>query len=146
MELAFRIIRSIHDLKGLPSERRVNGLGMRDSIAFNIPDVARCDQIRLERALNRYQSRCGCGAGAVCFLAALGAGGMYIARATTAVFAIELVAHAVALLLAAFLIGLIGKIVALEITRFQFTGACRRIWKELSTLSSSERTRHILGG
>lgn len=136
-----RVVLSIGELRDLPRDGRVNGRGAREPIAFDIPGLARHDQIRAERTLNRYQSRCGCGAGAACFLAALCGGGAYLASTGHVALSLGFLAQVIAALIAALALGLAGKLVTLEVTRLQFAGACRRYWKELSTLQGGARPR-----
>jgi hypothetical protein len=121
----------MQDLDALPGDRRVNGLLVRDRVAFDVQNVARREQIRWERLLNRYQSRCGCVTGAACLLITLMAGGVYVVSTTRIVFSLEFLGRAVLILLAAAIFGLLGKLVALEITRIQFARACGRLREEL---------------
>jgi hypothetical protein len=121
----------MQDLEALPGDRYVNGLLVRDRVAFEIPNLARRDQIRWENLLNRYQLRCGCVAGAVCLLITLMAGGVYLVSTTDTVFSLEFLGHAVLIFLAAVIFGFLGKLVALEITRIQFARACGRLLEEI---------------
>ncbi len=126
------IIRTAEDLEILPSDRRVNGLSTRNRVAFDIPDIARGDQIRWETALNRYQLRCGCVTGAVCFLVALIAGGAYLVNNSDPMFSIVFLGRACLFFVASAVVGFAAKLVSLQVTRFQFARACRRIWQEIS--------------
>ena len=90
-------------------------------------------QLRAEHALNRYQRRCGCGAGAVCFLAVLAAGGFFV-TSTAEGITLAVLGRALAWVAAAFGLGLATKIAVLALTRLQFAAACRRQWGELSAM------------
>jgi len=140
------VIRSIDDLRRLPHDRRVNGFGPRSTLALRLRGLAVQDQLRLERTLNRYQSRCGCVAGAACFIAAVATGGVYLAMANDTFSFFGLLGDATTILLAAFLLGLIGKLAALGVTRLQFAAACRRFARELSELQASTRALGQAGG
>jgi hypothetical protein len=125
------VLRSIDDLELLPRDTRVNGLVRRERIAFDISQFGRREQLRWEESLNRYQSRCGCVAGAVCLLVTLVAAGSYIATNTATLFSPEFLGNVVLVLLLSIAAGVAGKFAALEITRFQFARACLRVRREI---------------
>jgi hypothetical protein len=127
------VVRSIADLRKLPRDRRVNGLLARSRLAVRVPGLRVSDQLRLEAVLNRYQSRCGCTAGAACFLGALVAGGVYVMSTSGGFLSFGFLKDAAAVLAAAFVLGFLAKLVALQVTRWQFSAACRRLEGELSS-------------
>jgi hypothetical protein len=126
------VVTSIADLRKLPRDPRVNGLLERSRLAVRVPGLLVSDQLRLEGVLNRYQSRCGCTAGAACFLGALVAGGVYVAPTNGSHLSFGFLKDAAAVLAAAFVLGFLAKLVALQVTRWQFSAACRRFERELS--------------
>lgn len=133
------IIRTAEDLDILPSDCRVNGLSTRNRVVFDIPDITRGDQIRWETVLNRYQLRCGCMTGAVCFLVALVAGGAYFVNNSDSVFSIVFLGRACLFFVASAVVGFAAKLVSLQVTRFQFARACRRIWQEITVRQNDLR-------
>ena len=125
------IIRHTRDLEGLPHDRRVNGLLRRDKVRFDIPDLARHRQIQFQSILNRYQSRCGCVAATVCFLSAL-TGGLMWALGTFDSMLSWHFGRALGLIgIGSVIAATVGKLTALEVTRVQFSRACRAIQREL---------------
>ena len=126
-----RVIRTAGELSTLARDRRVNGLGVREPIAFDIPALSRHRQLRAERLLNRYQRRCGCSAGAVFFIAALVVGAIHLTGAAEGLSPL-LALHALALVGVAFAVGFAAKIAVLALTRMQFSFTCRRLARELS--------------
>ncbi len=143
------VIQSADDLRRLARDPRVNGLFLRNALAVRVPGMTLRDQLRLERALNRYQSRCGCTAAAACFLTVLVAGGMYAATANGGLLSFGFLRDAAAVLVAAFALGFVAKLVALQVTRWQFAAACRRRESELlnpSALDARVGAHQRLGG
>jgi hypothetical protein len=120
-----RIVSSLDQLAALPRDRTVNGFGSRMPLRLEIPAVARHSLLRSERALNRLQSRCGCMAGAIATLTALGAGAVDLFRSGAPAWSWDLPARVLLVLAAAFLLGLAAKLVTLVATRWQFARACR---------------------
>jgi hypothetical protein len=124
------VIRSVQKLELLPTDPDVNGLLRRDRILFELADLERLDQIRWTTELNRYQSRCGCPTGAACLLLTL-MGGFYLLLTRQAIFSLEFLGGAILVFSTAVIVGLLGKIIALEITCIQFSCACRRLRNEI---------------
>jgi hypothetical protein len=120
-----RIVSSLDQLAALPRDRSVNGYGARTPLRLEIPAVTRHSLLRAERALNRLQSRCGCMAGAIATLIAIGAGAVDLFRGDALAWSWDLPARVLLLLTAAFLLGLAAKIFTLAATRWQFARACR---------------------
>jgi len=119
-----RIVSSLDQLANLPRDRTVNGFGSRTPLRLEIPAVARHSLLRAERALNRLQSRCGCMAGAIVTLIALGAGAVDLVRSGALAWSWDLPVRALLVLAGAFLLGLMAKIFTLAATRWQFARAC----------------------
>jgi hypothetical protein len=134
------ILRSPADLETLPQDRRVNGITRRDRVTFEIAAFARKDQLRWERALNRYQRRCGCMAGAACLLLTGIAGGVYLISVNPSLFSFGFLGRLLLVLLIAAAAGMAGKLAALELTRLQFARACRRIRQEIAAHPDARNT------
>jgi hypothetical protein len=120
-----RIVSSLDQLAALPRDRSVNGYGARTPLRLEIPAVTRHSLLRVERALNRLQSRCGCMAGAIVTLIALGAGAIDLVRSGALAWSWDLPIRGLLVLAGAFLLGLAAKFATLAATRWQFTRACR---------------------
>ena len=120
-----RIVSSLDQLAALPRDRTVNGFGSRTPLRLEIPAVARHSLLRTERALNRLQSRCGCMAGAIATLIAIGTGAVDLFRSGALAWSWDLPVRVLLVLTAAFLLGLAAKFVTLMATRWQFARACR---------------------
>ena len=120
-----RIVSSLDQLVALPRDRSVNGYGARTPLRLEIPAVTRHSLLRAERALNRLQSRCGCMAGAIVTLIALGAGAIDLVRSVALAWSWDLPIRALLVLAGAFLLGLAAKLLTLAATRWQFARACR---------------------
>lgn len=127
-----RIVCSIDELLRLPLDRRVNGLGPREPLQLEIPQLMRRDQIRAQSRLNRLQSRCGCLAGALALVASLAFGALYVHASSGGAFSWRLAWQSLLALLGAFVIGFIAKMLTLAITRWQFARECRRQYFALS--------------
>jgi hypothetical protein len=119
-----RIVSSLDQLANLPRDRTVNGFGSRAPLRLEIPAVTRHSLLRAERALNRLQSRCGCMAGAIATLIAIGAGTFDLFRSGSLAWSWDLPVRVLLVLTAAFLLGLAAKFVTLVATRWQFARAC----------------------
>lgn len=126
------IVRSIDDLRRLPSNRRANGFQARERIRVEIVTLPTCEKIHVESRLNRYQSRCGCTTGALVLVATIGFGAIKLVLSAQPVFSLQFFVHIVIVLVAAFFLGLTGKLVSLAATRMAFTCACSQLSKELS--------------
>lgn len=120
-----RIVSSLEQLAALPRDRRVNGYASRTRLRLEIPAVARHSLLRAETALNRLQSRCGCMAGAIATLAALGAGTFVLLREDALAWSWRFPAQLLLIVVGAFVLGLLAKFLALATTRWQFARACR---------------------
>lgn len=126
------VVTSLADLRRLPGDARVNGLLRRSQLVVRVPGLPVSDRLRLEGTLNRYQARCGCTAGAACLLAVLVAGLAWLVRSSGTLASLGFVRDAGVLVALAFVTGLLAKLVTLQVTRWQFSAACRRFERELS--------------
>ena len=127
-----RIVSSLEQLAALPRDRRVNGYASRTRLRLEIPAVARHALLRAETALNRLQSRCGCMAGAIATMAALGAGTFALLREDALVWSWRFPARLLLVVAGAFVLGLLVKFLALAATRWQFAYACRAQCRHLA--------------
>ncbi|MEA2560113.1 MAG: hypothetical protein QOH06_1617 [Acidobacteriota bacterium] len=132
-----RIVNSLDDLLDLPRDRYVNGFGVRIAVQLEIPALARHALIHSQRALNRLQSRCGCTAGAVAMLASLAVGAAYVYSQNASALSWRIVTQFAAVLLAAFFIGFVVKMLTLAVTRWQFAHECRVQHRALGRLEAT---------
>ena len=142
------VIRSADDLRRLARDPRVNGHFWRGQLAVRVPGLSLHDQLRMERALNRYQTRCGCTTAAICFLTILVAGSVHAASVNGALFSLGFLKGAATAFMAAFVCGFLAKLMALQVTRRQFAAACRRCERELpnsSVFGASDAARQPMG-
>jgi hypothetical protein len=100
-------------------------MGPREPVQLEIVDVARHPQIRAQQRLNRLQSRCGCAAGAVAVLASIAIGALRVYTRHAGAPSWSLLWECFAVLVAAFVIGLVTKLGVLVVTRWQFAYECR---------------------
>jgi hypothetical protein len=132
-----KIVSSVDDLLNLPRDRRVNGMGPREPLQLNIPNLRRCDQIHAQSRLNRLQSRCGCMVGALALLASLVAGALHIYASGDATLSWRFAWLSLVTLFGAFVIGFVAKMLTLAVTRWQFARECRTQYLALSGQSRS---------
>ncbi len=123
---------SIRDLEALPQDRYVNGWSTRDRVVLDLPDSPRHKQIRWEAKLNRYQTRCGCVAGAACLFVALLGGGAYLVSISNSILSTRFFWHACLLVVVSGGVALAAKLVSLAVTRVQFSLMCKRIVREMT--------------
>lgn len=135
-----RVVSSLEQLAMLPRDRAVNGYGPRTPLRLDIPLVARHALLRAEHALNRLQSRCGCMAGGLAALAALGAGGTALVVAGLG-WSWRLPLQLAGLIAAALAAGMAAKWLVLAATRWQFARACRTQHRALlrATFDAAQR-------
>ncbi len=126
-----RVVHSIRELEALGHDRAANGLLERSPVSLSIPGLEQSHRIRIEQALNRFQSHCGCEAGALVFLVAVVIGGVRIALASPNLLSVGFVLDVAGALLAAFAIGFLAKLAAMAVTRLNFASACTRFAHEL---------------
>lgn len=119
-----RIVSSLEQLATLPRDRHVNGYASRTRLRLEIPAVARHSLLRAETALNRLQARCGCMAGAIATLAALGTGTFVLLREDASIWSWWFPVRVLLIVAGAFVLGLLAKFLALAATRWQFALAC----------------------
>lgn len=123
------LITTAGELRGLHRDPRVNGLLMRRLVRVEIAALTTRESIGIERRLNRYQRRCGCVAAAICFLAAIVAG-IFVGRDGLDSWSssLRIVAASVG---TAVIVAFTAKLIVLQITRWQFALACRRLSRVL---------------
>jgi hypothetical protein len=126
-----RVVYSIRELEALGRDRAANGLFERSPISLSISGLEQSHRVRIEQALNRFQSHCGCEVGAFVFLAAVVFGGVRIALASPNLLSIGFVLDVAGALLAAFAVGFLAKIAAMAVTRLRFASACFQFAREL---------------
>jgi hypothetical protein len=125
------VVARISDLRALGQNRSVNGLLSREPITLALPDIDDTRRVLAAEALNRFQSRCGCEAGAAVTLAAL-AGGLWLAaRVSPQPLSFVFVFNVALALVSAFVIGLIAKLAAMAMTRLEFSRFCRLLARDL---------------
>jgi len=122
-----KIVRSIVELERLGRDRAANGLFLRTPVAIEIPGLARDDQIRIEQALNRYQTRCGCVEGAIVMMASLVLGIVWVGLSEPQFFSFVFLGQVIGVLVGAFVLGFAGKIAAMAATRVEFARACEKL-------------------
>jgi hypothetical protein len=128
-----RIVHSLDELLQLPGEPTVNGFRAREALRLEIPRIAPDISTRAQDSLNRLQERCGSlAASSVMFLTLVVGVLKVFHRHPTMTW--RAVTEFAAVLLVSFLLGAIAKMVALAITRWQFTRRCRAQHAQLSRL------------
>jgi uncharacterized integral membrane protein len=129
-----RVVNSLDELLRLPRDRRVNGFGAREPLQLEIPTLARAALIRAQGALNDLQERCGCLAGAAAMFVVLVFGVIEVFQRNVSLLAWRAISELGIVLVAAFVLGFVGKMAALAITRWQFAHRCRLEHRTLSRL------------
>ncbi len=140
-----RIVSSLDELLLLPGDRRVNGMGPRLALQLEIGHLPRRELLRAQQRLNRLQQRCGCVAGAAGMFVALLVGGYFIVERNAGAFSWRWLTEPLLLVLAAFTLGFIAKMLALAITRWQFARECRRQHQQLSRNGELDVHVHAMG-
>ena len=138
-----RVVHSIRELEALGHDRAANGLLERSPISLSIPGLEQSHRIRIEQALNRFQSHCGCEAGALVFLMAVVMGGVRISLASPDLLSLGFVLDVAGALLAAFAVGFLAKLAAMAVTRLKFTSACAQFAHELEAAPRPALMRSI---
>jgi hypothetical protein len=129
-----KIVTSVDELLRLPRDRRINGMGPRQPIQLQIPSLSQHSQIRAQALLSRFQSRCGCAAGALVMLVSLVVGIMQVYDRNGVALSWPVLWESAVVLLAAFVIGFVAKMLTLAFTRWQFARECRVQYLKLTRL------------
>ncbi len=133
--MALTLVRSLDQLLLLPLDPGVNGFGPRSPVRIAIAAVPPPERLRAERALNRFQSRCGCLAGGLTSLGVVTSGLALIYWQAPMLAGWATTLQVIAVLVLGIAAGSLAKLATLLVVRIQFRRECRLQHDRLSRSS-----------
>lgn len=127
-----RVVNTLDELLALPRDRHVNGFRSRTPVRLEIPALTRPMLIRAQYALNELQERGGALAAAAFMFATLIVGVAKVLHRNPSLLEVRALLESAIVLAVAFAAGILGRYVAMTVTRWQFAQRCRAQHRALS--------------